>query len=193
MPRWPSIHFLRPRGRPVTDGPAFGWGKQESPHTSLPNKPSTVHTGLASRLHPISPPSCQLGSEMFLLEDLRIRGSQASQNHAYTKTQYLFKMQSPRESRPHPGPHSWTKQDKEAWVPRQPSSDGTQDEKMPLSTGANHHTDLSQSARTHPQPPSILPEPANWVPAREEGRPFPLATGSGNICGDREESGEQRR
>lgn len=52
---------------------------------------------------------------------------------------------------------------------------------------------LEPTAPAPPRPPSpphphptILPEPPNWAPAREAGRPLPLATGSGNICGERE-------
>ena len=54
---------------------------------------------------------------------------------------------------------------------------------------------LEPTAPAPPRPPSpphphptILPEPPNWAPAREAGRPLPLATGSGNICGERERS-----
>lgn len=36
----------------------------------------------------------------------------------------------------------------------------------------------------------VLPELVNWAPVREAGRPFPLATGSGNICKDRERERE---
>lgn len=46
------------------------------------------------------------------------------------------------------------------------------------------YTSSSFYANSQSRGSGILPEPPNWVPAREVGRPFPLATGSGNICGE---------
>lgn len=47
---------------------------------------------------------------------------------------------------------------------------------------ATLYTCSSFRASVQPQGSGILPEPPNWVPASEVGRPFPLATGRGNIC-----------
>lgn len=47
---------------------------------------------------------------------------------------------------------------------------------------ATLYTCSSFRANVQLQSSGILPEPPNWVPASELGRPFPLATGRGNIC-----------